>query len=38
MRAKKCTKKCDAHAKLLFCQSKPIVFSPTLLAVVVAVA
>ena len=23
---KKCTKKCDAHAELLFCQSKPIAF------------
>ena len=38
MTAKKCTKKCDAHAKLLFCQSKPTVFLPTLVAVVVAVA
>ena len=38
MMAKKCTKKCDAHAKLLFCQSKPTVFLPTLVAVVVAVA
>ena len=26
--AKKCTKKCDAHAELLFCQSKPITFLP----------
>ena len=26
MTAKKCTKKCDAHSKLLFCQSKPISF------------
>ena len=25
-KAKKCTKKRDARAKLLFCQSKPIVF------------
>ena len=28
--AKKCTKKRDAHAKLLFCQSKPIAFLPFL--------
>ena len=28
MTAKKCTKKPDARAKLLFCQSKRIVFSP----------
>ena len=26
--AKKCTKKYDARAELLFCQSKPIVFLP----------
>ena len=26
--AKKCTKKRDARAKLLFCQSKPIAFLP----------
>ena len=26
--AKKCTKKCDARAELLSCQSKPIVFLP----------
>ena len=26
--AKKCTKKHDARAELLFCQSKPIVFWP----------
>ena len=26
--AKKCTKKCDARAKLLFCQSKPLAFLP----------
>ena len=26
--AKKCTKKRDAHAKLLFCQSKPNSFLP----------
>ena len=24
VQAKKCTKKCDAHAKMFFCQSKPI--------------
>ena len=29
--AKKCTKKSDARAKLLFCQSKPIAFLPFLL-------
>ena len=28
MTAKKCTKKRDARAKLLFCQSKPIAFLP----------
>ena len=28
MTAKKCTKKRDARAKLLFCQSKLIAFSP----------
>ena len=28
MTAKKCTKKRDARAKLLLCQSKPIVFLP----------
>ena len=28
MTAKKCTKTRDARAKLLFCQSKPIAFSP----------
>ena len=32
--AKKCTKKRDAHAKLFFCQSKPIVF--LLFAIVIA--
>ena len=26
--AKKCTKKCDARVKFLFCQSKPIAFLP----------
>ena len=26
--AKKFTKKCDARAKLLFCQSKPLAFLP----------
>ena len=31
MTAKKCTKKRDARAKLLFCQSKPIAFLPFLL-------
>ena len=25
---KKCTKKCDARAELLFCQSKPFAFLP----------
>ena len=29
--AKKCTKKCDAHAKMLFCQSKPVGLLPFLL-------
>ena len=28
VQAKKCIKKRDAHAKLLFCQSKPIAFCP----------
>ena len=28
MTAEKCTKKGDARAKLLFCQSKPIAFVP----------
>ena len=28
MTAKKCTKKRDARAKFLFCQSKPIAFVP----------
>ena len=28
MTAKKCTKTRDGRAKLLFCQSKPIAFSP----------
>ena len=32
VKAKKCTKMCDAHAKLLFCQSKPIAFLPFLLS------
>ena len=31
MTAKKCTKKRDARAKSLFCQSKPIAFLPFLL-------
>ena len=26
--AEKCTNKCDARAKLLFCSSKPIAFLP----------
>ena len=37
--AKKCTKKRDARAKLLFGQSRPIAFLPSVLvAVAVAVA
>ena len=32
-KAKKCTKKRDARAKLLFCQSKPIAFLPFSVAV-----
>ena len=35
--AKKCTKKCDAHAKLLFGQSKPIAFLTVLVEVAVIV-
>ena len=31
VKAKKCTKMCDAHAKLFFGQSKPIAFLPFLL-------
>ena len=31
MTTKKCTKKRNARAKLLFCQSKPIAFLPLLL-------
>ena len=38
MTVKKCTKKRDARAKLLFCQSKPIVFFAVLVAVSVVVA
>ena len=30
MTTKKCTKKHDARAKLLFCQSDPIAFLPSL--------
>ena len=36
--AKKCTDKCNARAKLLFCQPKPIAFFAVLVAVTVNVA
>ena len=35
--AKKCTKKCDAHAKLLFCLIKLLVFFDVLIAIAVVV-
>ena len=38
MTARECTKKRDARAKLLFCQSKPIDFFAVLDAVAVVVA
>ena len=38
MTAKKCTKKRDARAKLLFCYHTPIAFSAVLVAVAVVVA
>ena len=38
VQAKKCTKKRDARAKLLFCKDKPIAFFTVLVAVAVVVA